>query len=79
MDRIPGGWRLKTEDGHHLHVLVQRLYRLAEVPVAEPRDQGRFWCYTTLEAAVLAGMAWDISVDTEPAGFVRGGGARTSI
>lgn len=76
MEQIPGGWRIKTQDDHHLDLLVQRLYRLVEVPVVEPRAFGRFWCYTTLEAAVLAAEAWEVSADTEPVGFLRSGGAR---
>lgn len=77
MEQIPGGWRLKTADGHHLDVRPQRLARLVEVPVDEPRAVGRFWCYPTVAAAVLAGEIWDISEDTEPVGFIRSGGART--
>lgn len=77
MEQIPGGYRLKTGDGHHLDVRPRRLHRLIEVPVDEPRAQGRFWCYATFEAAVLAGMAWEISADSEPVGFLRSGGARS--
>ena len=76
MQQIPGGYRLKTEGGHHLDVRPQRLFRLVEVPVDEPRAIGRFWCYTTFEAAVLAGMAWEVSGETEPVGHLRAGGAR---
>lgn len=79
MERIPGGYRLKTEGGHHLDVRPQRLFRLVEVPTHEPREQGRFWCYATFEAAVLAGMVWAVSEDTEPVGHLRSGGARTYV
>lgn len=76
LERVEGGWVVQRGDGHALHVRPMRLFRLVEVPDAEPRATGRFWCYLTFEAAVLAGAAWDISPDTEPDGFVRSGGAR---
>lgn len=77
LQRVPGGYRIKTEGGYHLDVRpMMRLFRLAEVPESEPRDTARYWCYTSFEAAVLAGSIWPISADTEPVGFVREGGAR---
>lgn len=76
LELVSQGWRIKTMNGYHLEVRPLRLPRLIEVPEHEPRSQGRFWCYSTFEAAVLAGAAWDIDEDTEPVGWVRSGGAR---
>jgi hypothetical protein len=77
LEPVAGGFRLKTQDGHHLEVRPQlRLFRLREVPVVEPRDVARFWCYSTFEAAVLAGAAWEVCAETEPVGWIRRGGAR---
>ena len=77
LTRVPGGYRVKTEADVHLDVRpLVRLFRLAEVPVAEPRETWRYWCYTTFEAAVLAANVWAVSADSEPVGSVRAGGAR---
>lgn len=77
MERVRGGYRVKTEDGYHLDIRpMLRLFRLVEVPVSEPRDTARYWCYQSFEAAALAGMAWQVSADTQPVGHVRSGGAR---
>jgi len=76
LTRLPDGWLVKVVDGWQLQVRRRRLYRLVEVPEANLMDQGRFWCYTSFEAAVLAAAAWDASPDTEPVGWLRRGGAR---
>ena len=72
-----GGMLVKTESGVHLVVRqLSRLFRLAEVPEADPRATWRFWCYPTFEAAVLAAAVWAPLPDTEPVGWLRRGGAR---
>lgn len=76
LQRVSGGYLVKVGDGYRLQVHPQRLFRLVEVPEAEPRVTARFWCYTTFEAAVLAGLAWEMSADSDPVGWVRRGGAR---
>ena len=77
LELVRGGYRIKTEDAHHLEVRpMLRLFRLVEVPVSEPRDAERFWCYASFEAAVLAGAAWAVDADSEPVGWIRRGGAR---
>lgn len=76
-EQVPGGYRVKTEDDHHLEIRPQlRLFRLVEVPVDEPRAIGRFWCYPTFEAAGLAALAWEVDAGSAPVGWVRSGGAR---
>ena len=77
MTAIRGGWRVKTVDGWEIQVRQLRLFRIIEVPVADRRTIGRFWCYDTFEAAVLAAAAWDGSPASEPVGYLRRGGART--
>lgn len=74
--RIPGGYLIKRQSGFELQVRPRQLFRLVEVPEDEPRAIGRFWCYATFEAAVLAGAAWEMGSDTEPVGWLRRGGAR---
>lgn len=73
---IQGGWHIKTENGYHLVICPRRLARLVEIPVADTRDMGRFWCYASFEAAALAAAVWEIDPDTEPVGWIRSGGAR---
>lgn len=73
---IQGGLHVKTENGYHLVIYLRRLARLAEIPVADIRGIGRFWCYPSLEAAVLAAAVWEVDPDTEPVGWIRSGGAR---
>lgn len=78
LTRIRAGYRVKTQAGVHLDVRpLMRLFRLVEVPVARTRDVGRYWCYESFEAAVLAGAAWDVDVTTEPVGFIKSGGSRS--
>ena len=78
LTRVSMGWRVKSQDGVHLDVrpMLRGMFRLAEVPVADERDLGRYWCFASFEAAVLAAMAWDVTEDTAPVGWVRSGGAR---
>lgn len=72
----PGRWRVKQLDGWSVEVRRLRLYRVVEVPDDDPRTIGRYWCYVTFEAAVLAALAWDVQADTAPVGWLRSGGAR---
>jgi len=72
----PGAWQVKVEAGWRIEVRRLRLFRVVEVPLKDPRAIGRFWCYTSFEAAVLAAAAWDGSATTEPVGWSRRGGAR---
>lgn len=71
-----GGHLVKTLDGWHLVVRRLRMFRLVEVSVADPRRIGRYWCYSSFEAAVLAAIPWGGEHGTEPVGWVRRGGAR---
>lgn len=76
-ERINGAYRIKTEAGWHIDAKpLSRLFRLVELREDSVFDQGRYWCYTSFEAAALAAMAWSVSEDTEPVGWVRSGGAR---
>lgn len=73
------GKEVKREDGHILVVrpLWSNVARLYEIPESDPHAVGRFWCYRTVVAAVLAAKAWEVSADTEPVGwFDRGGRPR---
>jgi len=76
LTRCHNGYLVKTEAGYQLQVWPRRLFRLVEVPERDVRAFGRFWCYMSFEAAVLAGLAWAVSADSEPVGWVRRGGAR---
>lgn len=78
LQRVPMGWRVKTEDAVHLDVrpMMRGMFRLAEIPVKDERDLGRYWCFTSFEAAVLAAMVWEVTPDTAPVGWLRSGGAR---
>jgi len=73
---LPGGWLVKSVGGWQIQVRRLRLFRVVEVPEIDTRDAGRYWCYVTFEAAVLAAAAWDGGPDTEPVGWLRKGGAR---
>lgn len=77
LDKVPGGWRVKVVDGWQIQVRRLRLFRVVEVPEAETRAIGRYWCFASFEAAVLAASIWDGAHDTEPVGWLRRGGART--
>ena len=57
LERVPGGWRVKSAGNWQIHVRRLRLHRIVEVPDDEPRTIGRYWCYVTFEAAVLAAAA----------------------
>lgn len=75
--RIDGGYRVKTRDGFHLDVRpMVKFFRLIEVSEASRHVIGRYWCYESFTAAVLAAHAWEASPDTEPVGWFRCGGAR---
>jgi hypothetical protein len=77
--RVRGGWLVKEEAGWRLEVRpLLQLFRLVEVPADSPMEVGRFWCYATFEAAVLAAAAWSVAADSQPVGWVRSGGARLS-
>lgn len=68
---------VKTGAGYQVRVRPMRWrHRVEEVPLSEPRDVHRYWCYDSPEAAVLAARVWDVSADSEPVGWVRRGGAR---
>lgn len=76
LERVVGGYRVKTQAGMILEVRpMLRLFRLVELSVDHPRDIGRYWCYVSFEAAVLAGAAWDVDAATEPVGFIKSGGS----
>ena len=77
LTRVRHGYRVKTQDAHHLDVRPMfAQFRLVEIPVAEERDLARYWCYVSFEAAVLAALVWEVSADTVPVGWTRAGGAR---
>ena len=77
LERVPGGYRVKTEAGWHLDVRpLLRLFRLIEVSGERAIYTGRFWCYSSFEAAVLAAAVWEVSADTSPVGWLKSGGAR---
>lgn len=78
LQKVGTGWRVKTEDEHHLDVrpMMRGMFRLSEIPVRDERDLARYWCFPSFEAAVLAAMVWDVSEDTAPVGWIRNGGAR---
>ena len=75
---VDGGWRVRTEGEWHIDVRpMLRMFRLVEVSVDDHRRVGRYWCFTSFEAAVLAALPWDASGGDEPVGWVRKGGARS--
>lgn len=78
LQRVSGGWRVKTEDGVHLDVrpMLHGRFRLAEVPQSDERNLWRYWCYSSFEAAVLGALVWPVSPVSEPVGYLRKGGAR---
>jgi len=75
---VGDNYLVKVVAGYQIQVRPQRFFRVVEVPEADTRTQGRFWCYLSFEAAVLAAAIWDGSPNTEPVGFTRSGGARLS-
>jgi len=78
LQKTSNGWLVKTEDEYQLCVrpMLRGMFRLSEIPVEDERDLGRYWCFPSFEAAVLAAMVWDVSEDTAPVGWLRDGGAR---
>lgn len=74
---VDGGWRVRTEGEWHIDVRpMLRMFRLVEVSVDDHRKVGRYWCFTSFEAAALAAAVWEVGPDTEPVGWIRSGGAR---
>lgn len=63
------GWRLT------LRPMERGLQRLEESPL-EGHGMGRYWCYETHTAAVLAAIVWEVDPHTEPVGWVSRGGVR---
>lgn len=71
---VPGGYRLASVGGVHLELLVMARPRVVEKRASNDLVYDRFWCYDTMEAAVLAVAAWDGDAAGEPAGYRSRGG-----
>lgn len=69
-DPVPGyqgGLRVKETSTHFVDILPMiYTWRVVETPKAAPDSYDRGWCYTARTAAVLAAMAWDPEVHSEP-------------
>jgi hypothetical protein len=66
---------IKAEAGYVLTVRPMRYaHRLQEEP--EGGGRGRYWCFDTGEAAILAARAWRVGSESEPVGWLWKGGAR---
>jgi len=74
--RIDGGWLVKTVGAYDIQVI--KLSSCARVVAQHhddpPRTPSAYWCYygpAKTTAAILAALAWDGALDTEPAGASR--------
>lgn len=78
---IDGGWRIKknTADTHYVDVLQMLLnYRIVLTPVDDDSCYVRHWCYSgntpsDFLRTMLAAIAWDGSLDTDPVGWNKNG------
>lgn len=74
VQRIEGGWRVRSTDRFHVDILrmMGQNLRVVTTPVSEPLSYTRAWCYQRpWVEVVLAAAAFDPDSDDEPVGWIK--------
>ena len=74
VQRVEGGWRVRSTNQFHVDVLrmLGGNLRVVTTPVLEPWSYTRGWCYQRpWVEVVLAASAFDPDGDDEPVGWIK--------
>lgn len=74
VQRIEGGWRIRSTERFHVDILrmLGGNLRVVTTPVSDPWSYTRAWCYQRpWVEVVLAAAAFDPDEDEEPVGWIK--------